>query len=172
MIFIFFIINILLSSFLLNFFYPIFKRNFVDNPNKRSSHIKPIPRGGGLIFSVLSLLSLSLFETYKPLFLLPLIIVSLIDDKFNISSKFRYLIQFLTSFLLVYNSPTYFIIRDFSGINLVLLFLILTIIGTAIINFSNFMDGLDGLLAGVMIIIFISLSFALDIKYLLIYVYI
>ena len=168
MIFIFICINIFLSNILLYFFYPIFKRNFVDNPNKRSSHIKPIPRGGGLIFAFLSLLSLSIFEVYKPLFLVPLIIVSLIDDRFNISSKFRYLIQFLSSFLLVYNSPTYFLIKDIYGFKLIILILLMTILGTAIINFCNFMDGLDGLLAGVMIIIFLSLAFAVDIKYLLI----
>ena len=47
----------------------------------------------------------------------------------------------------------------------IFIFLLLLIIGTSIINFMNFMDGIDGLVCGCMIVIFSFMN--IEIHYLL-----
>ena len=53
----YFFLGAFLSYIILNNGIKIFKRYFLDKPNKRSSHNKVIPRGGGLIYILLSLFS-------------------------------------------------------------------------------------------------------------------
>ena len=90
-------------------------------------------------------------------------IVSLIDDKINLSSKIRYSAQLLVVILLFLNSNLYQVYLSFKYQDSFLLFLVsffIVFISTGIINFVNFMDGLDGLVSGCMLII-ISTSFYL-----------
>ena len=50
----------LIAFFATYYFYvlvmPILKKYALDKPNNRSSHIKPIPSGGGIVFSSIALL--------------------------------------------------------------------------------------------------------------------
>lgn len=138
----------------------LFGNLFLDIPNSRSSHTSAIPRGGGLIFvlfsSISSLLylfinswSLSLiFPTSAvAILLLPLSLVGLLDDRFNLSTRVRFFAQFITVLLLLYFSPVF-------DLSIPLYYIIILLIaGIAFINFSNFMDGLDGLLSGCMFVI-------------------
>jgi len=129
---------------------PKLSRRLLDQPNARSSHRQPTPRGGGLAFVVVSagscliafmsgyIQSCAFPQTVLPLVSLPLAIVGLLDDRLNLPSSWRYGAQLVTAFLILRLSP----------IPLPWLLLPLVIVAvTAVINFTNFMDGLDGLVA-------------------------
>ena len=132
-----------LTWLLLRRLIPVLQRRLPDQPNARSSHRTPTPRGGGVAFVLVgSLASLSLL----PLVCLPLALVGLIDDRRNLPAALRYGAQLLTALVLVALSP----------LQLPLPWLLLplaVIAATAVINFVNFMDGLDGLVAGCMAVL-------------------
>jgi Fuc2NAc and GlcNAc transferase len=74
-----------------------------------------------------------------PIICLPLAMVGLVDDRLDLPATWRYAAQLITAAALL----------SVSNISVPLWSLILyVVIITAIINFFNFMDGLDGLVAG------------------------
>ena len=88
--------------------------------------------------------------------------MGLIDDKFNLPRKIRLFSHFLTTLILVC-SILLFKITLLSA----LLFLpILVLIGVSIINFTNFMDGIDGLVGGCYLVIFVTATILVDKTYL------
>ena len=143
---------------------PELSRRLLDQPNARSSHRQPTPRGGGLSFvlvsagfSLINLLGAATLpssppQSFLPLVALPLAFVGLLDDRFNLPAGWRYGMQVVTALLMLWLSP----------IPLSWLLLPLMIVAvTAVINFTNFMDGLDGLVAGCMAVTIAALSLAL-----------
>ena len=87
-----------------------------------------------------------------PLLALPLSVVGFLDDRHNLPASWRYGAQLFTGCLMLWLSP----------ISLPWLLLPLVIVAvTAVINFTNFMDGLDGLVAGCMAVAIGALSIAL-----------
>ena len=149
---------IIISSFFIsNIFYKKFINNssskFLDIPNNRSMHLKPIPRGAGIIFVFMtifsSILYLCIFGLSKnfliPIAILPLTIIGLFDDLYSLNPLIKYIFQFFVSFLLVLMSNLYI------NLNLGFYFLIIFLY-TGIINFINFMDGIDGIVGSCMII--------------------
>lgn len=139
----------------------------LDLPNDRSSHTQPTPRGGGLgfclAFAMTSLIgwgtshfwpatfpNLSPHSLYVLLGLLPLAVVGLLDDRFTLSAKVRYTVQLGAAAIALASFGTF----SLTGLPETLWSTVLmggvTLIGfTALINFYNFMDGLDGLVASV-----------------------
>ena len=94
-----------------------------------------------------------------PLICLPLSLVSLIDDYKGLNPILRYITQALTCLLLILNSKIYNDgLQDLSILSQIILIFVLILVGTAIINFLNFMDGIDGILASCMTIVFVSLA--------------
>ena len=164
--FFYFITIFLISLILFKIFIPIYNNNIIDVPNLRSSHNIAKPTGGGLIFALITSL-LDLFRNeYLSTICLPLSILGFLDDKKNISSFLRFFSQFLTVLVLI------FITNDHSNLikilienHIIILLLPLTIFFTGIINFTNFMDGIDGLVGGSMLVIF--LFFSINNNYLL-----
>ncbi len=139
---------------------PLLRRRLLDHPNSRSSHKRPTPRGGGVAFVLVAVLSnLIPFHSnaWSPiptltLVAIPLALIGLLDDCFNLPSGLRYVIQLLTALGLLYVSPLIVDLKNnipFFAI-LITVAVFLLIIVTAIINFTNFMDGIDGLVAGCM----------------------
>ena len=123
----------------------------LDIPNNRSLHNSPIYRGGGLVFIFVAFLTIPFTKFYSLFFLIPLITISYLDDLFTTTPKIRFSIQLLTVFFILYyclNLP----------INNITFYIMFLVGGTAIINFTNFMDGIDGLVAANMIIAFLHLS--------------
>jgi Fuc2NAc and GlcNAc transferase len=121
---------------------PWLRRRLLDQPNARSSHHIPTPRGGGVVFVLVgSLLSLALgagTSSWIPLLCCPLALVGLLDDRFNLPAAWRYAAQVATSGVLV----------AMAAVPLPIWALPLVLVAiTAVINFTNFMDGLDGLVA-------------------------
>ena len=147
------------------------KRNLKDIPNKRSSHNITKPKGGGIaiVFSCITL-NCIFNSQYTNLYLicLPLAIVGLLDDKYNLPRYLRYLIQLLTTISLLNNSYFSIFYNSTNIYKNIFIFLFLIILGTSIINFSNFMDGIDGLLTSCLIIFFISISLSISPSFLII----
>lgn len=137
------------------------KKSLIDIPNERSSHVVPTPRGGGLGFIVGLAVSLSILpffpvsdlspDYFLGLVLIPLAIIGFLDDRYNLPSSLRYTVQLSTAIIAVvhYGSfPQPWL--DSLGTGGALFAMGLTAIGfTALINFYNFMDGLDGFITSV-----------------------
>ena len=125
----------------------------MDFPSKRSSHVVPVPKGGGLgilIVAILAGLSLKL----PTMFLFPVIIVSIISfygDFFQLSVRFRLLVQFAMAIMFIFPllpgiANYYMLSRPVIFPALALLIPPATIVyfvGST--NFFNFMDGIDGI---------------------------
>ncbi len=143
-----FFISLIISYFFLIKILPFLT---LDIPNSRSIHNTPIYRGGGVVFILIAFLTIPFTKFYSLFILVPLILISYLDDLFSLSKKVRYLIQFGTVLFLIINN-----------LNLPItsypLYFLLLIIGTAMINFTNFIDGIDGLLASNILIIFFNIS--------------
>tara|TARA_X000000950_G_scaffold267220_1_gene343505 strand:+ start:40 stop:972 length:933 start_codon:yes stop_codon:yes gene_type:complete len=164
-----FLFSILGSSLFLIIFLPLLKQKIIDKPNKRSSHFLPKPSGGGISFVLVGTTLTLMMGNYIPLISLPLAIVGLIDDYSKITRRFRLFIQLFTVIILVSISPQISsLLSQSTKFLTVLILFFLILLGTAIINFFNFMDGMDGLLAGNMIIIFSMAAFLFSGTYLFI----
>ncbi len=137
---------------------PFFKKYLPDIPNQRSSHKKITPRGCGIIFVILGSIFSLANQYYPPLLALPIAIVGFIDDKHDISYLFRFAIQIATSIAITYGSIQGIFASDYNNyIVTAFISLIFLLIPISTINILNFMDGIDGLIAGCMsIILFFS----------------
>ena len=94
------------------------------------------------------------------LILIPLIIVGLIDDQRGVPARIRYLVQLVSASLAVacfgpFAQPW---LTDRGSIGTWIAIAFSAIAITTLINFYNFMDGLDGLVAGVAIVQFSFLA--------------
>lgn len=163
------------------------KFNFLDKPNKRKIHTKPVVRIGGasiffgfnftfIIFFILDKYfnTFDYFNLFNDQLLLPFLLcsglfffVGLIDDIYNLSPYLRLFLQFLLSSFL-WNSGLQIKVLDISWLNLStqyiyldgtlsLLLTIFWIVGVT--NAINWFDGLDGLAAGVSVITSLGLIF-------------
>ena len=133
------------SSVALSRLIPWLSSRMLDQPNSRSSHVVPTPRGGGAVFvaisSLVALASLGAHSgaiAWLPLLAFPLAAVGWADDRLDLPARARFLVQLATGGVLVWLSPLP--ITPWSSI-------VLMISAVAVINFTNFMDGLDGLVA-------------------------
>nr|WP_186519274.1 glycosyl transferase [Synechococcus sp. PROS-9-1] len=148
---------------------PCLHRRLLDQPNERSSHRRPTPRGGGVAFvvvaSVASALALLVSSgstsaplplVAAPLLALPLALVGFLDDCHNLPASWRYGVQLSSAVVVVLASPL--VAPSF---DLLPLLVMLVIAVTAVINFTNFMDGLDGLVAGCVAVAMTAAAFRL-----------
>jgi len=173
------------SSGLLIWLVPLLRRRMLDQPNARSSHRQPTPRGGGVAFVLVAAASggigslaasaaqpgvdgAQLAMVALPLLAFPLAVVGFLDDRHSLPAGLRYGAQLATALLLMLLSPLAAALpAALSGVGplgwlLPLPALTLLLIAvTAVINFTNFMDGLDGLVAGCMAVAIAALAIAL-----------
>ena len=77
-----------------------------------------------------------------PLLTLPLAFVGLLDDRLDLPATLRLFAQFATSVIVAVVSPLFNL-----SLSTLPLFIFMVLLATAVINFTNFMDGLDGLVA-------------------------
>ena len=94
-------INIFLSWFITKLIITPFKKLIPDYPNKRSSHKKMKPRGGGLAFISSNIFTATFLGQNKYLILLPLTFISFLDDYLNVSRWVRFITQISTCFFFV-----------------------------------------------------------------------
>ena len=133
-----------------------YRLGLVDQPNARSSHSKPTPRGGGVGILMAFVLTAVLLEIplgiWCPVALLA--ILSLFDDRLAISPKIRLGFQFCAALLIV-------VITGNDCQNPILSILLTVfwsffVVGTA--NFYNFMDGINGLAGITGIVVFMLVN--------------
>ncbi len=125
----------------------------LDQPNQRSLHTKLTPRIGGLavmfgVFTSWVQLQVSWCWIFLPL---SLMMISLIDDIFHLSVKLRLLVQLIVSvifFVIMLPTLAWWLVIP-------LVFLV-----TWMTNLYNFMDGSDGLAAGMALIGFTAYGVA------------
>lgn len=151
------LIILLISLFMSLTFTPIAIRlNILDKPNYRKIHTKPIPKAGGIgIFIPIIIISFWYYNRYglstsqlSTFFILfYLMIVGIIDDKIELSSKTKLIFQILAGILSIYMNN----MLKLTGIYIIdALLTVLWIVG--IINAVNLIDGLDGLASGIGIV--------------------
>ena len=154
-----FLVPFLITQVLLFFGIPLLSLFILDSPDHRSSHISPTPSSGGLVFVLVSFFTLlytSSSSQYIPsafILLLLLSFVGLFDDFRDLSPFIRLFFHFFFSSLIIPLTP--FFLSNFPsyGHFTTFFFVLLLFLFVASINLSNFMDGLDGLLAGCFFII-------------------
>lgn len=135
------------------------RKNFLDLPNSRSSHLVPTPTGGGMVFPILWIAFLLilyfigyiksnyLLVLFPPVFLIG--ITSFLDDKYCLSARLRFtaqLVSVIYSVIAVGGLPELnlgFISVHWGFIGYI--FAILALLWS--INLYNFMDGIDGIAA-------------------------
>lgn len=161
-----FIFSFAFTFLLLKKLIPYLSLSIPAIPNERGMHSLVKASSGGLSFILIYTILIIYQGFYLPLFSLPMAIIGLIDDKYNISRLIRIISQILTLLLLITylnNDPNTFVhfLTQFGFLG----YFLLLLFGTSIINFVNFMDGIDGLVCGSMIIIFFTLNG--DVHYLL-----
>jgi len=114
-----------------------------DIPSSRSSHVKAVPKGGGVGILLVFILS-GLLLPLPVYFWLPGSVLSLVSfwgDRYEIAPKIRLLSQFAcTSVFLI----GFFYWEQTASIG-VLFILPLAVFITGTSNFFNFMDGIDGI---------------------------
>jgi len=156
---------VIIISFLIFIFFNNFliKKNFFLNYSgsihQKFSGITNVPLTGG-IFIFFSILYLYFNEIESIIYLFSLLfLLGLATDlKITDSPKTRFLVQAILLFLIVYLSdlritPTRIYIIDLINSNILLSYLFSTFCLLILINGSNFIDGLNGLLVGYYLLI-------------------
>lgn len=149
-----------------------FKMGATDKPNQRKVHYKIMPRLGGLAIYISFVIGIIIARPEYPLVntlsaimvgSTIIIITGIFDDIFDISPKVKFLGQLVAAFVVVFwggvqvqfiNLPFTDGILEFGFFSIPIT--ILWIVG--ITNAINFIDGLDGLAAGVSSIALITIS--------------
>ena len=124
-----------------------------DVPNSRSSHQRPVPRGGGIAIVLTFVLGLSTLPRGLPRTLLWAILapgilvaaVGYVDDLRHLSAKARLVVHIAASFAAAYWIAA---ANQRASTPPAWLWLGAMAVGIAwLINLTNFMDGIDGILA-------------------------
>lgn len=128
------------------------KKAIFDIPNERSSHVIPVPRGGGLAIIIVFYTGLIYFQEsidsklfYALLCAIPIALISFMDDIVTLSSKIRFFVQSASAWMALYFlggvSSIDFILFELHGgwLNLIAFFTIIWLT-----NLYNFLDGIDG----------------------------
>jgi UDP-N-acetylmuramyl pentapeptide phosphotransferase/UDP-N-acetylglucosamine-1-phosphate transferase len=157
----------LITSFL-SFFFIIFSSHIriFDYPNARSLHNRVVPRNGGV--AVLSgvfvggllldiFLSVDFFRVFL-LIMLPLMIVSFLDDLYDVHPIIRLLTHLFVAVSLI-GEIEYSVITSFVGPFCGIFSIVAVLSVIWMINLYNFMDGMDGLAVGMAIVGFSSFAF-------------
>ena len=123
----------------------------MDHPVHRSSHTRPIPKGGGIgiIGAFLLCLAPALYLTHQPFFTGPLFgltsgvillaVVSWLDDLYSFPARYKLATQFIAAALAAFGSG--------ASLPMTGLFILGAVFIT---NALNFIDGINGLASGVM----------------------
>jgi Fuc2NAc and GlcNAc transferase len=120
------------------------KLRLIDIPNKRSSHSKITPKGGGVGILVAFFIS-ALFLSLSASFWIPAVFISLLSiygDRYEISPRVRLILHFLASFAFLIGLTGTFHNDKMIDYGIIVL-LSFFMVGTS--NLYNFMDGIDGI---------------------------
>jgi len=143
------------------------KLGFVDIPNQRSAHSKIMPRSAGLGFVSAVLLTPLLFNFnffleyyYVFLAITVILIAGVLDDKFDVSPKIKFIFIFIATLMLYMHDLQIDSLGSYFGFEITIpKFLIFIFTFFAIAGFTNalnLMDGLDGLAGSIALVMFTS----------------
>ena len=131
------------------------KTNFMDNPQARKMHKKATPLLGGLsvfigflvlvvVESLIKSVPRTSFATYGYLLGATLImVVGLIDDKYGMHPFIKFSLQIIVCFIFIHTNDLYYLFGNFWVSVIVIVFWM-----TGLMNAFNFLDNMDGILAG------------------------
>lgn len=150
---VFFILTLLFTGYMRHY---ALKKNIIDNPNERSSHSVPTPRGGGVAVVCSYLLALAVLMYSQQLELhtgLTLIIAGFIiallgflDDHGHINAMVRLAIHFLVAIGVVFSLGGFSEVNVFNGFELGFFANIIAVLFLVwLLNLYNFMDGINGI---------------------------
>ena len=144
--------------------------NLTDKPNSRKLHVTPVPLIGGIAVAItLSTVSVVNYK-FLPLATQPLIfsacslsllLLGVVDDKLDISAKYKLLFQLLCSFIISYSGTRVTSLYGVFGIYEIPLhaqYIFTMLLITGVVNAFNLMDGIDGLIGSLGIIGFTLLG--------------
>ncbi len=143
----------------------------VDQPVDRSVHLKPMPRLGGLGMVLSILVGMAMFLNFEPVIVafmagfLAIAITGLIDDIYQIRASVKMLGQLIACLLFIELSGVSLTsFGDLLGLGDIsfsgpLSYLITLFCMVGVINAFNLSDGLDGLVAGIVVIACFFLGF-------------
>lgn len=151
--FIFFMLAFAMTYFMRTY---ALKKNIIDNPNERSSHSTPTPRGGGVAVVCSYLLALAVLIYSQQLTLhigLTLIaagfviaLLGFLDDHGHINSMLRLAIHFLVAIGSVISLGSFAEVTIFNGLQLGFIANIIAVLFLVwLLNLYNFMDGINGI---------------------------
>lgn len=153
-----------LQSYLVN-------RSIVDTPNERSLHTGSVPRGGGLVITIIAILGFCVLALMgeRPLTFFSLGLITAAwgalgwwDDKHDLSARLRFAVQFLIAGLALFLFGYVAELRLSTNlvVSLGLVGAVCSLLGIVwLTNLYNFMDGMDGLAASQSLVVAITLAF-------------
>lgn len=151
--FIFFLLTFAMTYFMRAY---ALKKNIIDNPNERSSHSVPTPRGGGVAVVCSYLLALAVLIYSQQLTVhigLTLIaagfviaLLGFLDDHGHINSMFRLAVHFVVAIGVIISLGGFGDITIFNGLQLGFIANIIAVLFLVwLLNLYNFMDGINGI---------------------------
>lgn len=150
---IFFILAFALTYFMRAY---ALKKNIIDNPNERSSHSVPTPRGGGVAVVCSYLLALTVLIYSQQLSVhigltlmaagFVIALLGFLDDHGHINSMLRLAIHFLVAIGVVMSLGGFSEVTAFNGLQLGFIANIIAVLFLVwLLNLYNFMDGINGI---------------------------
>ena len=150
---VFFILTLLFTGYMRHY---ALKKNIIDNPNERSSHSVPTPRGGGVAVVCSYLLALAVLIYSQQLTVhigLTLItagfviaLLGFLDDHGHINSMLRLAVHFLVAIGVVISLGGFSEVTAFNGLQLGFIANIIAVLFLVwLLNLYNFMDGINGI---------------------------
>lgn len=132
------------------------KKNIIDNPNERSSHSVPTPRGGGVAVVCSYLLALAVLIYSQQLTVhigltlmgagFVIALLGFLDDHGHINSMFRLAIHFFVAIGVVISLGGFTEVTIFNGVQLGFITNIIAVLFLVwLLNLYNFMDGINGI---------------------------
>lgn len=132
------------------------KKNIIDNPNERSSHNIPTPRGGGVavvvsyIIGVILLIYLDQLSQHIGLTLIVsgfiIALLGFLDDHGHINSMLRLAIHFMVAIGVVVSLGGFSEVKIFNDFSLGFSANIIAVLFLVwLLNLYNFMDGINGI---------------------------
>lgn len=151
--FIFFLLAFAMTYFMRAY---ALKKNIIDNPNERSSHSVPTPRGGGVAVVCSYLLALIILMYSQQLTVhigltlmaagLVIALLGFLDDHGHINSMLRLAIHFLVAIGVVISLGGFSEVTAFNGLALGFSANIIAVLFLVwLLNLYNFMDGINGI---------------------------
>lgn len=137
------------------------KFNLVDKPNYRKVHTNVVPLVGGISIALVVLI-VTLVSAYRYTFVKEyftifsgaflLLVVGVIDDKNDISAKYKLAVQLILAFIIALSGTRLTSLYGLFGIYEIgvwVQYVLTILLITGAVNAFNLMDGVDGLMGGI-----------------------